>query len=104
MLTFDQKSYKKTVVYDPLKSETYKALQENSYAGHPVQEVAAPAHQRVFQPNKMIPGKVRRTKRGCYLLFSMFSLQKPSSETSLSHPGVFSTSRSNGMLDETASN
>jgi len=25
--------YKKTVVYDPLKSETYRALQENSFAG-----------------------------------------------------------------------
>lgn len=55
-------SYKKTVVYDPLKSETYRFLQEQetSYAGQqgPVQEVASPIQPRVFQPNRLVPGKV----------------------------------------------
>lgn len=53
--------YKKTVVYDPLKSETYRFLQEQetSYAGQqgPVQEVANPIQPRVFQPNRLVPGK-----------------------------------------------
>jgi len=49
--------YKKTVVFDPLKSETYRALQESSYEGERVQEVTAPAQTRVFQPNRMVPGK-----------------------------------------------
>lgn len=57
-------SYKKTVVYDPLKSETYRFLQEQetSYAGQqgPVQEVTNPIQPRVFQPNRLVPGKVSR--------------------------------------------
>lgn len=63
MLTLNQtkkKSYKKTVVYDPLKSETYRALQESSYAHERVQEVTTPVQPRVFQPNRLVPGKVRR--------------------------------------------
>jgi len=49
--------YKKTVVYDPLKSETYRALQESSYAGERAQEVTTPVQPRVFQPNRLVPGK-----------------------------------------------
>lgn len=48
--------YKKTVVYDPLKSETYRALQESSFAGEKM-EVAAAVQPRVFQPNRLVPGK-----------------------------------------------
>ena len=51
-------SYKKTVVFDPLKSETYRALQENTYSNEKVHEVASPAQTRVFKPNKVVPGKV----------------------------------------------
>ena len=53
-----QKSYKKTVVYDPLKSETYRALQESTYVGERAQEVTTPVQPRVFQPNRLVPGKV----------------------------------------------
>jgi hypothetical protein len=53
------KSYKKTVVYDPLKSETYRALQDSAFNGDRVQE-GAPVQHRVFQPNRLVPGKVRR--------------------------------------------
>jgi len=49
--------YKKTVVYDPMKSETFRALQENSYAYEKVHEVAHPAQPRVFMPNRVVPGK-----------------------------------------------
>jgi hypothetical protein len=45
-----------------LKSETYRALQEQemNYSGHPVQEVQAnPVQPKVFQPNRLVPGKVR---------------------------------------------
>jgi hypothetical protein len=49
--------YKKTVVFDPLKSETYRALQESTYSSSDVREVAAPAQTRVFMPNKLVPGK-----------------------------------------------
>jgi len=56
MLTRNQ-SYKKTVVYDPLKSETYRALQESSYTDDRVREVATPVQPKVFQPNRLVPGK-----------------------------------------------
>ncbi|CRK96113.1 CLUMA_CG009547, isoform C [Clunio marinus] len=49
--------YKKTVVYDPLKSETYRALQESSYTDDRVREVATPVQPKVFQPNRLVPGK-----------------------------------------------
>lgn len=49
--------YKKTVVYDPMKSETFRALQENSYAHEKVHEVSVPAQPRVFMPNRVVPGK-----------------------------------------------
>lgn len=52
-------SYKKTVVFDPLKSETYRALQEGAYGNEKMHEVATPAQTRVFMPNKLVPGKVR---------------------------------------------
>ncbi|KAL0266330.1 UNVERIFIED_CONTAM: hypothetical protein PYX00_008908 [Menopon gallinae] len=41
---------KKTIVYDPAKSETFKALQEEQFGDH-VQEVTSPAQPKVFTPN-----------------------------------------------------
>ncbi|KAG5678488.1 hypothetical protein PVAND_008157 [Polypedilum vanderplanki] len=49
--------YKKTVVYDPMKSETFRAVQENLYTNDKVQEVVTPAQPRVFMPNRLVPGK-----------------------------------------------
>ena len=49
---------RRPVKYDPAKSETYKILQEQSYADH-VQEVSVPPQSRVYIPNKVIPGKVK---------------------------------------------
>ncbi|XP_070494843.1 PDZ and LIM domain protein 3 isoform X3 [Chironomus tepperi] len=49
--------YKKTVVYDPMKSETFKALQDSTYVDGKVHEVANPAQPRVFMPNRVVPGK-----------------------------------------------
>jgi hypothetical protein len=49
--------YKPTVVYDPLKSETYRAIQENSFGNERAHEVATPIQPRVFQPNRCVPGK-----------------------------------------------
>ncbi|GLV41366.1 Z band alternatively spliced PDZ-motif protein 66 [Carabus blaptoides fortunei] len=42
--------------YDPSVSETYKALQEEKIGDH-VQEVTVPVQQKIFAPNKVIPGK-----------------------------------------------
>ncbi|XP_065080761.1 PDZ and LIM domain protein 7 isoform X3 [Ochlerotatus camptorhynchus] len=47
--------YKKTVVFDPSKSETYRALQEG--AGEGLQEVTTPVQTRAFHGNRMVPGK-----------------------------------------------
>ncbi|XP_055612340.1 PDZ and LIM domain protein 4 isoform X1 [Uranotaenia lowii] len=47
--------YKKTVVFDPSKSETYRFLQEGS--GEGLQEVATPIQPRTFHANRLIPGK-----------------------------------------------
>jgi hypothetical protein len=55
-----QNSYKKTVVYDPLKSETYRALQENTFCVEGAREITTPVQPKVFQPNRLVPGKVRR--------------------------------------------
>lgn len=44
-------SYKKTVVYDPAKSETYKALQDQELGDY-VQEVT-PVPSKVFAPVKV---------------------------------------------------
>lgn len=62
----NDKSYKKTVVYDPLKSETYRAIQENVYIGERAQE-SNPVQPRVFQPNRLVPGKVRSSTLPCGL-------------------------------------
>lgn len=48
--------YKKTLVYDPSKSETYRALQEDHY-GDRVQEIPVPVQHKVYQPNRLVPGK-----------------------------------------------
>jgi len=51
-------SLKKTLSYDPAKSETFKALQEAEF-GDTIQEVTAPAQTRVFSPSaqhKRAPG------------------------------------------------
>ncbi|BET01231.1 Hypothetical protein NTJ_14047 [Nesidiocoris tenuis] len=45
--------FKKTVVYDPAKSETYKALQDNAIGDAPLQEVT-PVPSKVFTPVKRI--------------------------------------------------
>ncbi|EAT45619.1 AAEL003122-PA [Aedes aegypti] len=47
--------YKKTVVFDPSKSETYRALQEG--VGEGLQEVTTPVQPRAFHGNRMVPGK-----------------------------------------------
>ena len=53
-------SYKKTLVYDPSKSETYRAIQEEGYGNADyTQEVTVPVQPKVFHPNRMVPGKVR---------------------------------------------
>lgn len=45
-------SQKKTVVYDPAKSETYKMLQDQELGDH-VQEVTTPIVTKVFSPVKV---------------------------------------------------
>lgn len=47
-------SYKKTVVFDPTTSATFKALHEDE-----VVEDAEPVQPKVFRPNRMVPAKVR---------------------------------------------
>uniref|UniRef100_A0A3F2Z4B0 ZM domain-containing protein n=1 Tax=Glossina pallidipes TaxID=7398 RepID=A0A3F2Z4B0_GLOPL len=50
--------YKKTILYDPSKSETFKAIQEEGYGNTDfVQEVTVPVQPKVFHPNKLVPGK-----------------------------------------------
>lgn len=39
-------------MYDPAKSETFKALLEEEYIGAPVQEVPSPVQPKVFSPPK----------------------------------------------------
>jgi len=48
--------YKRTVVYDPLKSETYRALVEDQYALDKLQEVPV-SQPKTFHPNRLVPGK-----------------------------------------------
>lgn len=50
-------SYKKTVAYDPSKSATFAAVQED-YGGHNVHEIPIAVQGRPYQPNRLIPGKV----------------------------------------------
>ncbi|XP_036341728.1 uncharacterized protein LOC118751072 isoform X1 [Rhagoletis pomonella] len=51
--------YKKTLHFDPSKSETYRAIQEEGgYGnGYAPQEVTVPVQPKVFQPNRLVPGK-----------------------------------------------
>lgn len=44
---------RKTLSYDPAKSETFKALQE-AELGDTVQEVTVPAQTRVFSPSAQL--------------------------------------------------
>uniref|UniRef100_A0A182M8G2 Zasp-like motif domain-containing protein n=1 Tax=Anopheles culicifacies TaxID=139723 RepID=A0A182M8G2_9DIPT len=53
--TYCAHSYKKTVVFDPCKSETYRALQEGT--GEGLQEVPNPIQPKTFAPNRLVPGK-----------------------------------------------
>jgi hypothetical protein len=46
-------SLKKTLSYDPAKSETFKALQE-AELGDSIQEVTVPAQTRVFSPSAQL--------------------------------------------------
>ncbi|XP_075233243.1 PDZ_signaling and DUF4749 domain-containing protein Zasp66 isoform X10 [Lycorma delicatula] len=55
-------NFKKTVVYDPAKSETYKALQE-AELGDQIQEVTVPVQTKVFSPVKASTPKIPPTKR-----------------------------------------
>nr|CAD7394565.1 unnamed protein product [Timema cristinae] len=60
-----QSSLRKTVTYDPAKSETFKALQEDEL-GDSIQEVTVPVQHKVFAPNKPVAGhsvliKLRQT-------------------------------------------
>ncbi|RZF36334.1 hypothetical protein LSTR_LSTR011970 [Laodelphax striatellus] len=48
---------KKTVVYDPAKSETYKALKEDEL-GDVIQEVTVPVQPKVFSPTKAVNPKL----------------------------------------------
>nr|CAD7397850.1 unnamed protein product [Timema poppensis] len=47
---------RKTVTYDPAKSETFKALQEDEL-GDSIQEVTVPVQHKVFTPNKPVAGQ-----------------------------------------------
>ncbi|GAB0090463.1 Z band alternatively spliced PDZ-motif protein 66, isoform E [Sergentomyia squamirostris] len=51
--------YKRTVLFDPLKSETYRAIQEENYdGGSNPYEVPQPVQTKVFQPSSRgIPHK-----------------------------------------------
>ncbi|XP_055841379.1 uncharacterized protein LOC129908706 isoform X2 [Episyrphus balteatus] len=50
--------YKKTLQYDPSKSETYRAIQEEGYGyGDRASELSNPVQPKVFHPNRMVPGK-----------------------------------------------
>ncbi|XP_052846849.1 LIM domain-binding protein 3 isoform X2 [Drosophila gunungcola] len=53
--------YKKTVQYDPRNSDTYRAIQEeggySNYGNAAPQEVTIPVQTRVYQPNRLVPGK-----------------------------------------------
>jgi hypothetical protein len=40
-----------------MKSDTFRAVQEDLYINDKVQEVAAPVQPRVFKPNRLVPGK-----------------------------------------------
>ncbi|XP_054264457.1 uncharacterized protein LOC128987570 isoform X3 [Macrosteles quadrilineatus] len=54
--------YKKTVVYDPAKSETYKALKESEF-GDTVQEIPTPVEPKVFSPAKVNTKKLEQLLR-----------------------------------------
>lgn len=50
--------YKKTVLYDPSKSETYRAIQEEGYGNADyTEEVTVPVQPKIFHPQRMVPGK-----------------------------------------------
>ncbi|XP_037723180.1 uncharacterized protein LOC119555665 isoform X2 [Drosophila subpulchrella] len=53
--------YKKTVQYDPRNSDTYRAIQEeggySNYGQSSPQEVTIPVQTKVYQPNRLVPGK-----------------------------------------------
>ncbi|XP_037940153.1 uncharacterized protein LOC119673023 isoform X3 [Teleopsis dalmanni] len=51
--------YKKTLVFDPSKSETYRAIQEEDYGMNDStpHEVTVPIQHKVFHPNRLVPGK-----------------------------------------------
>lgn len=51
-------SYKKTVLYNPANSETYKALQEDSL-GDVIQEVPVPVQMKVFHAPTARTGPIK---------------------------------------------
>lgn len=51
-------------MYDPRNSDTYRAIQEeggsySNYGTSSPQEVTIPVQTKVYQPNRLVPGKVR---------------------------------------------
>lgn len=49
--------YKKTVVFDPSKSEAYRALQEEGYGNQYPREINIPVQHQTYHPNRLVPGK-----------------------------------------------
>lgn len=47
-------SYKKTVAFDPSKSETYRALHEDHFGGN-VHEIPITVQHQTYQPNRGAP-------------------------------------------------
>lgn len=45
-------SYKKTVVFDPSRSETYRAVQDDHYGGSTVHEIPIQVQGQTYQPNR----------------------------------------------------
>lgn len=56
LLMMMMSSYKDTRVFDPMKSETYRAIQEDNmgYRDHRAHEVPQPVQTKVFQPHQMV--------------------------------------------------
>lgn len=56
--TPEKYSYKRTLVFDPSKSETFKALQEDYGYGNNVHEIPINVQPKIYHHNRLVPGKV----------------------------------------------
>jgi hypothetical protein len=65
-------SLRKTLSYDPAKSETFKALQE-AELGDTVQEVTVPAQTRVFSPSAQVKVMYQFTFYDLSIILEIFS-------------------------------